>query len=301
MLTFLSQFDIVDLSETWSDYIGEFNDLLQQYCCFDEVRNKTGSSFRNSGGNCVFVKRKFTDSLVITRLYENVCNYVTLRIDKSFLKDLYDIILVFVYISPEGSSIYNDNDLNGIELLENHLNTVKLDFPDCLLFIAGDFNARTKDYLDFVPDDNLRHIFGNVSYNGDDFSMHRNNKDTKHNNYGTSLTDLCCLLDVHIVNGRLFNDLEGNYTCTAGNGASVVDYIIISSDLFSFVKAFSILDRDDSDHFPINCKLSLTLSENYNLSYDEIEHINIQDQSHKYYRWDDSKAIRFVDLVSECS
>ena len=128
LLTFLSQFDIVHLSETWSDYIGEFNDLLQQYCCFDEVRNKTGSSFRNSGDNCVFVKRKFTDSLVITRLYENVCNYVTLCIDKSFLKDLYDIILVFLYISPEGSSIYNDNDLNGIELLENHLNTVKLDF-----------------------------------------------------------------------------------------------------------------------------------------------------------------------------
>ena len=55
---------------------------------------------------------------------------------------------------------------------------------------------------------------------------------TLYNLFGITLAELCCTFDIHIINGRLFNDSDGNFTCIANDGASVVDYSIASSKLF---------------------------------------------------------------------
>lgn len=44
-------------------------------------------------------------------------------------------------------------------------------------------------------------------------------------------------------------------TCFSGEGASVVDYMIVTEDLFKYITHFNVLDRDDSDHLPISCQL----------------------------------------------
>ena len=63
---------------------------------------------------------------------------------------------------------------------------------------------------------------------------------------------MCFTMNIHIfLNGRLVQDSEGNITCTSGNGASVVVYCIASTDLFPFVTFSVVLDRKDSDHFPV--------------------------------------------------
>ena len=57
--------------------------------------------------------------------------------------------------------------------------------------------------------------------------MKRSNKDGVYNLFGISLAELCCTFDMHIINGRLFGDQDGNFTCIANNGASAVDLILL--------------------------------------------------------------------------
>ena len=130
-------------------------------------------------------------------------------------------------------------------------------YNDCLFYLAGDFNARTKNLLDYIPDDNLHYIFGDIDHNSDYFNLPHLNKDKKFNAFGKSLVEMCCNFDVHILNGRLFKDREGHITCTSSGGCSVVDYNIASSDLFQFGTDFEILDKHESDHFPLKCTLKI--------------------------------------------
>ena len=74
-------------------------------------------------------------------------------------------------------------------------------------------------------------------------------KDGIINNYGRALIDLCCNFDIHFLNGRFIDDVEGNFTCFANRGASVVDYIIASTPLFKYIDSFEVDATDVSDHF----------------------------------------------------
>ena len=62
---------------------------------------------------------------------------------------------------------------------------------------------------------------------------------------------------MHIINGRLFDDTCGNYTCLSNDGKSVVDYFITSKNVFDFVSYFTVGESHVSDHFPIICHFSL--------------------------------------------
>ena len=66
-----------------------------------------------------------------------------------------NILIVITYIiSSEGSKIYdNMNEKNGIILLNQNIEYLKYNYPDCYLFFAGDFNARTNKFLDYIPND----------------------------------------------------------------------------------------------------------------------------------------------------
>ena len=50
-----------------------------------------------------------------------------------------------------------------------------------------------------------------------------------------TLIELCKTLGIHMLNGRIFNDKTGNFTSTANDGSSLVDYFIVSSNLFSYI------------------------------------------------------------------
>ena len=55
----------------------------------------------------------------------------------------------------------------------------------------------------------------------------RNNKDCDRCNvFGQTLVDLCCVHNIHIMNGRFHDDVDGNFTCLTSNGCNVVDYLI---------------------------------------------------------------------------
>ena len=192
---------------------------------------------------------------------------VVLLIDSNFILLTYDIILYFAYVAREGSPHCVNGDDDGIELLADRYNSIVTDYPNAALFLAGDFNARIKDFLDYIPSDDLEYVFGNdADYPAYEFNMSRKTKDNVYNNFGLSLIDLCCTFDVHALNGRMFDDLQGNFACTANNGTSKVDYMLASSSLFNIISNFGTGDIDFSVHFPLYYTITVTAS---NIGFDQ--------------------------------
>ena len=203
-------------------------------------------------------------------------------------------------MSPQGSRIYDNLTENyGILLIENNIIEIKAEYPDCCFFLAGDLNARTCDFKDFIPRDNLQYVFGETDYERDDFDIPRKNKDIDtFNQFGQSLVDLCCTFSVHIINGRLHDDTDGNYTCTANDGTSVVDYNIASSDLFPHVSYFNIENRDESVHFPIYCQFKF--QSNTDIKHDQA-HVYVSETPRSKLRiqWKEDRKDNFISTFRE--
>lgn len=105
-----------------------------------------------------------------------------------------------------------------------------------------------------------------TAYPSDYFSLSRNTKDKDtRNKFGLSLIDVCCTFDIHVLNGRLFDDIDRNITCTANDGSSIVDYMIASSSLFNKITSFGVDSIDYSVHFPLYCTFTFSnLNQHYN-------------------------------------
>ena len=124
--------------------------------------------------------------------------------------------------------------------------------------MTDDPNARIGNLQDFIPHDDLEYIFGETEYPTDPFEMSRASKDETQNRFGISLLDLCCMYNIHVLNGRLFEDVKGEITCVANAGRSVVDYMVASTSLFDSFTYFKVGCEDFSDHFPLICRINLS-------------------------------------------
>ena len=114
---------------------------------------------------------------------------------------------------------------------------------------------------------------------------------------------MCSVLDVHILNGRGFQDREGHITCISGHGSSVVDYCIASSDLFQFVVYFEVLNNSNSDHFPLSCSLKLSVITDYELNDENPDKYiqNIESNAMKpliKFYWNENNRDKFVSLFN---
>ena len=142
-------------------------------------------------------------------------------------------------------------------MLNENINEILLHYPNADLFVSGDLNSRIADLQDFIPFDDLQFVFGETEYPMDQFDIIRKSKDDTCNRFGTSLIDLCCTINIHVLNGRLFDDSAWEITCVANNGRSVVDYMLASTRLFTSFTHFQVGNEDYSDHFPLTCKILL--------------------------------------------
>ena len=250
------QVNIISFCETWGFDLKGFSNFLPGYSTFNCVRPKRKGAKRASGGFFVFVKDKLLHSGRFTRIFENFSDCVVLYFScKTMHRISHDLILFFRYVSPEYSSIYSHNDDNGIELLSKKLQIVVTTYPDAHLSIVGDLKARVKDFIDYIPKDDI--FNDDMQYPTDYFRKPRKSMDPAYNRLGLSLIDLCCTFNIHILNGRFPSDAAGHFICIANQGASAVDYMICSSELFNYISDFTVLDNDNSDHFPITCSITL--------------------------------------------
>ena len=164
---------------------------------------------------------------------------------------LHELVLFgVVYIPPESSSYSNmsifgsnENDILTLNPENNH--------RICLI---GDFNAHTSNADDFIYvneyicdtfnlDDVTKQVLHKSLLEDLDITTTRYNSDkSKIDNYGSRLLSMCKSFDIHIANGRLFKDRGiGAATC---KNTTVVDYCIMSPELFSYVSNFEILPFD---------------------------------------------------------
>ena len=170
-----------------------------------------------------------------------------------------DNYIAVVYIVPENSN-YARHDPFG--LLQNDIACIP---PGCQVLLCGDYNAHTSvesdfmvninegwdgeltDYLCNINSERSTKIFAMMEKNPlERFSQDRRNVD----NYGKLLLKLCKAVGMLILNGRLGADKGiGRYTRMADNSASVVDYVIVTPDLFDDVGQFQVNNKfHESDH-----------------------------------------------------
>jgi len=192
--------------------------------------------------------------------------------------------------------VYDNTDMDGMTMLDSYLEKIVCDYPENSLFIMGDFNARMKTFLDYIPDDNLDHIIEDAEgYPTDIFNLPRSSMDSEfYNNYGKKLAELCCAYNIHALNGRIFQDMQGNYTCVTHNGASVVDYMLASSELFHSFNDFGVHHRDESIHFPLFCSLDIDID--WDNTIHSTEDTEAEEAPIKYdkYIWRESQVGTFL-------
>ena len=179
----------------------------------------------------------------------------------------FDVLAAFVYVAPERSVVYGKNPECGIDILDSNVTQISSQFPNLPWILCGDFNARTADLSEVDTHENNRHA--QLLHNLDELSESdttllttRKSKDTTNNTYGHKLIDFCKENDMFIVNGRTVSDSDGEITCTANRGKSIVDYFICSRILFGYVGDMYVGDMCESDHFPIVMSFGSHLSVN---------------------------------------
>ena len=225
----LKKFDIVCLSETWTNPDTEKDIKLSEYepfCNSRACKNKKAN--RDSGGVAILIRKtllKFVSRQ--PNVYEDA---IWLKIDRTLFGTQKDIYLCNLYLPPEKSSSNVNSDLDKWDLIERE---IQLFLSKGSVLLCGDLNARTGTKLDYIPNDS-RDAFLNLpnNYVPDPTTIrNRCNLDTKVNNFGKILLDMCIGKSLQIINGRTCGDFFGNFTCLKYNGNSTVDYNIISKEL----------------------------------------------------------------------
>ena len=124
------------------------------------------------------------------------------------------------------------------------------------VLINGNFNARIGSQNDTVSPDKFDIELG-IEIDGND--PERNSQDKITNKRGEELLDMCKSLDLFIANGGKTGDRFGNYTCLKWNGNSVVDYLLVSKNIFEQVPIFKVGQFQPmlSDHCPLFYSLEI--------------------------------------------
>ena len=146
------------------------------------------------------------------------------------------------------------------------------DTYDLPIMLIGDFNGRTgvlNDILlqetnDDTNIDNYNYPDILDTFNSLNIPVQRTNKDSKTNNNGKKIIEMCKLTELCILNGRFGADK--NVGKNTFDNKTTIDYIICSPDLFSNIIDFSvdIFDRLLSDkHNPLNITINVDSTNTY--------------------------------------
>ena len=104
--------------------------------------------------------------------------------------------------------------------------------------------------------------------------MVRRNMDSKIDSRGKELLDCCVTHQWRILNGRTLGDLNGKYTCCTPNGASVVDYSIVSEGALDLVLYFKVTDFTPTLS-NCHCRIEWEMSSDFCPTNDVIDESNL--------------------------
>ena len=220
--------------------------------------NRRSRAKRNSGGVVVYYKSIYKN--VIENVSINPKDILWFRIKTE--SSLQDIYVCLCYIPPEDSKVYKNttSPLFEYDFFQQLNSDIRKYSEKGKVYIAGDFNSRTGEQLDFVPEMHLERYLDVPTNNSSAISLpQRKNNDKVVNEYGRKLLALCKETDISIVNGRLE---EGNCTFYSVNrdriSSSTIDYLITNGYNFRNVRNMRVLNVQNlSDHRAISFSLYL--------------------------------------------
>ena len=284
-LSYITSFDFVCLTET---FIVNFNfDMFTEHEFFFQPAVRLSAvDGRPSGGVACLIRKQCLP--FIRQIKIDVGNFLLFIIDKSLFGLDKDVLYVCAYVPPEGSRYYGVMGLesDGVSVLENVLvDNVLLD-NDLYVIITGDLNSRTGNVSQPVTVDN--DVFDEMHHNFDIFE--RRSQDSIINGFGKTLLNMCTSLNLCIINGMCYGDQQGRYTYVCDRGCSVIDYILMSSDLFATLFdlcSLNVVGDFSSKHMPIVFSV-LFPKENENSTEIVKEKIFVEK-----YVWQDEKSEQY--------
>ena len=233
-LTEIKGNDIILLAET---HIGHNQKIsLEGYFCYQVCRPVSGNG-RFYGGLAVLIKSHIRPHVSILKNTKK--DFQWLKFDKTFFNFQRDLYVCLAYIPPSQSSYTHNLTSDLLDDLENEISL----YTSCGdVMVCGDLNARTASSPDCIINDEINHLPVYQDYAVDIPLTHRVSKDTITDARGKSLLETCIGNQIRILNGRSFGDMMGRYTCYTPNGASVVDYTMVSESILNKVLYFHVSD-----------------------------------------------------------
>ena len=289
----LEPYDLAFLVETHLGYnsiVGKIGTFHYHPIC----RSVTKSNNRYFGGIAILRKPHVKEHIKI--LKNTNPDYQWVRLDKKhfgFRKNLY---ICVVYFPPTVSSYTKSLEENIFDCLEKDIANFSRDSD---ILICGDFNARIGTCPDYILQDDSKFVPLFDSYPIDQNRMERKNSDIKLDTRGKELLNFCISHQLRVLNGRTFGDLYGNYTCFTPNGASVVDYSIVSESALDNILYFKVSEFKPtlSD---CHCKIEWEMSANYCSTTPKGENCNVFEMPCRYM-WSEDSATLFQDALSSRS
>lgn len=189
-----------------------------------------------------------------------------------------------MYDPPAGSTYTVRQHYDPLEKIEEDI----IKFSKCgNVLLMGDFNARTSNSPDALNGDSDIVI---PLYN-DDTIPNRKSLDKTLDTRGKHLLELCIQSQLRILNGRCLGDTLGNFTCHNYNGSSVVDYSVISEDLYKDVVYFKVekFKGTLSDHSMITTMVKIQNPIKF-----VPNNINLTKISRNYIKWSDEIKNQYI-------
>ena len=161
--------------------------------------------------------------------------------------------------------------------LNETLTLISIKFPNVLIFVGGDFNARVGDLNSFDQE---------VTEGLENLYAKRETLDGEKKKRGAELAECLEGHNFVLLNGRTLSDCPAQYTFYSSNGCSVIDLVWCNLDCCEQVKDLKVEeDFIASDHFPV--RVSLT------------NFIEKENDANETYKWTDNKKVLYQTRMQE--
>lgn len=199
-----------------------------------------------------------------------------------------DLFVILCYIPPVDTTFVCQN-CEGDYFSELHL-LVELYSQQGNIVVTGDLNARTGMLPDFIESINCECIEIDCSCERSTLKP-RKSKDSVVKEYGRDLINMCKATGLFIANGRVHNDLDGEFTRDGSTGRSVVDYLLVNRKSSNAIVNFKVdTQLPDSNHKLLSFSISNVYRPKCNVAQE-----GSAPETRQYYKWDNTK----VDILHE--
>jgi len=243
-------------------------------------RPKHSKAKHGSGGIAILYNPDLKDGL---KFYPSKGNdYIWIKLDKNFYNQSEHIYICAAYIPPTNSSYTKRIDINILDNIESDIYKYK---QQGHIILLGDLNGRVGTLPDYITNDNDQHLPFQDNYVIDNMHRPRISQDTKVDDRGKHILEICIAGQLRLLNGRTIGDTMGHFTSHQYHGSSVIDYAICSSELTQQVTYFKVHEfiGTISDH----CMLSLMLTTSVAYNKDIEKEIPLMSFP-KQFKWNDN-------------